>query len=573
MFPRLEIPPIISFIKKKRWFNRMKNEISYFGDLREQIMNEERWVEDKFVVYSYEPGSGKSQNTFRFLAEMTKEKTHRVLYVQRFVRDDELDNTVATINCHAGKRVAKGFHSKMKIKEKQKCIEAQVLCVSHQMYLQICKGVRGELVDNRNILIIDEHPDLVERITLNFSDVCELWGKSIENDHLENLAYLLRNKRYECISKPKQNIMQYIDFNEKKFEPYKKIFTKKSDKIAKIIGQPLLEKLQQILSNGCYFYENAFHTFNNQLQLYPLKNNIILDANGSFDYRYRLSSQFIVKEQENFYDYSTSTLQHFTVKTDKTSLNKQINLAERVFEKISLESKEKTLIITDKDNSENVGGKVSEYLSLLGFNKEEIEKRVSLDYFGNLIGVNTYRDYDTVIVLKTPFFDYLSYALTYFYFQSKDSRNMEDITVFKNVDVESIRKTVVGGEIYQAIKRINRDNSQSAQMIVCTDYQEAIDVVVGQLPKVKYESDSLKVNKFKEKELPENSTIARVTKAEKFLLEQMEAGVKEVRKKIIRDLVGITDSGNFKRTILKNLAPFFKQHEIEITTNCIILNK
>jgi hypothetical protein len=574
MFPRLAIPPIISFIKKERWSNCMEKEMnSYFGDLREQIMNEEKWVEDKFIVFSYEAGSGKSQSTFRFLAEMTKQKSNRVLYVQRFVKDDELDNTVSTINSHAGKRVVEGIHSKMGVREKKKCIDAQVLVISHQMYLQICSGKRQELVKNRDILIIDEYPDLVERITLTINDVCELWGKSIENNHLENLAYLLRKKRYECMSNSKQCKMQYIDFGEKEFELYKRIFSQRSEKIAEIIGEPLLEKLQQILSNGCYFYESAFHTFNNQLKLHTLKNNIILDANGSFDYRYRLSSQFIVKETVKFYDYSTSTLQHFKVKTDKTALKKQINLAEKTFEKISLENKNKTLIVTDKDNTEKVERKVSGYLSQLGFSKEEIDKRVSIDYFGNLIGVNTYRDFETVVVLKTPFFDYLSYALTYLYFQSKDDKKMEDISVFQNADVESIRKTVVGGEIYQAIKRINRDNSQFAQMIVCTDYQEAIDVVVGQLPNIKYESDSVEVNKLKVDELPGNSAIARVAKAEKFLLEQMDAGVEKVQKKILKDLVGVKDGGNFKRTILNNLAPFIKKHEIEITNNWIILTK
>lgn len=423
------------------------------------------------------------------------------------------------------------------------------------------------------MLIIDEYPDLVERITLTHNDIGNMWMLSYGNDQLEKLAYLLRKKLYDCKSKSKQNIMQYIHFSEKEFEPYKKMLSGKTNKIVQIFGHPLLEKLQQILSNGCHFYENAFHTFDNGIKLTPLKNNIILDANGCFDYRYRLSSQFIVREQKKFYDYSSSTLQHFKIKTDKSALSKQINLAERVFEKVSLENKEKTLIVTDKDNAKEVQKKALVYLSLFGFNEDEVNKRVSVDYFGNLIGVNTYRDYDTVIVLKTPFFDYLSYALTYFYFQSTEKDAMSDIVVFKNDDVESIRKTIVGGEIYQAIKRINRDNSQSAQMIVCSDYQEAIDVVVGQLPKVKYERDTLKVNKLKEKELPENSTKARVAKAEKFLLEQMEAGVKEVRKNVIRDLVGVRDRGNFNRTILKNLAPFFKRHEIEITNNRIILNK
>ncbi|MEC2157665.1 hypothetical protein [Virgibacillus halodenitrificans] len=79
--------------------------------------------------------------------------------------------------------------------------------------------------------------------------------------------------------------------------------------------------------------------------------------------------------------------------------------------------------------------------------------------------------------MKTPYYDYLSYALTYFYYRSLDGEKMEDIKVFHNEKVEEIRKTTVAGEVYQAIKRINRDNSQSAEMIVCTGYQEAMEIV------------------------------------------------------------------------------------------------
>jgi len=547
--------------------------INYFKDLREQIMNEEKWVEDKFVVFGYQAGSGKSRNTFRFIAEMAKEKSHRILYVQKFVRDEELDNTVATINHHASKRIAGGFHSKMEEMAKKEVINAQIMCISHQMYLQICKGNRSELVKGRDVLIIDEYPDLVEKITLDQGDIGNLWMLSYGDYQLENMAHLLRKKRYECNSKAIQNIMEHIDFSEKEFEPFKKMFSGRTDKIAKIIGQPLLEKLQQILSNGCLFYENAFHTFNNQLKLYPLKNNIILDANGEFDYRYRLSSQFIVKAQKAFYNYSRSKLQHFEIKTDKTSLKKQINLADKVFKKIALEGKGKTLIVTDKDNSDKVKAKVIEYLTSLGFNKGEAENKVKIDHFGNLIGVNTYRDYETVIILKTPFYDYLSYALIYFYFLSMEKKAMCNVEVFKNDVVEMLRKSMVAGEIYQAMMRINRNNSQQALFVVCTDYQEAMGLVLGQLPNIQFESDSLEVNNNKVKEPTKNSTVARVAKAEKFLLDQMEAGVKEVQKKDIRELVGIVDGGNFKRTILNNLALFFKQHNIEITNNRIILNK
>lgn len=550
--------------------------IKYFDDLREQIMNEKMWDKDRFAVFSHEAGSGKSQETLRFIGEMAKGTTDKFLYVQKFVKNGEMDETVATINKHAGKRVAEQFHSKMTVRQQNAVKNAQILVIAHQMYLQVCKDKRIELERNRDVLIIDEYPDQVERVTLNLRDVCELWGCS-NDKYLENLADLLKKKLNDCLNKKKKNVINYVDFNEIEFEQYKKLLLEPSDKMAGIIGQSILEKLQQILANGCFYYENAFHTFNNQLKLHAFKkNNIILDAN-SFDHRYLLSPKFSVRQQEKLYEYSSTTLQHISTKTDKTSLKKQINLAEKVFDKISLENKGKTLIVTDIENSDSVKEKAFEYLSKLGLSKNEIEEKVKVDHFGNLIGVNCYRDFESVVILKTPFHDYLSYVLTYFYFRSQEvigkKEKMEDIELFKNEEVEKIRKTIVAGEIYQALKRINRDNSRSAQMVVCTDYQEAIDLVAEQLPSIQYTSDSLEVNEKKAKVAPANSSKVRVAIVEKFLFEQMKAGVKEVRKKVIKELVGITDSGNFKRTILNKLALFFKQHDIQITNNCIILNR
>lgn len=85
----------------------------------------------------------------------------------------------------------------------------------------------------------------------------------------------------------------------------------------------------------------------------------------------------------------------------------------------------------------------------MGYNDKEIaniiKERIAIDYFGNIIGVNSYRDFDTAVILKTPYFDYLSYALTYFYFRRLDGEEIEDIRVFKNEWVEEIRKDRCSG--------------------------------------------------------------------------------------------------------------------------------
>ncbi|MEC2157663.1 DEAD/DEAH box helicase family protein [Virgibacillus halodenitrificans] len=171
---------------------------NYFHELRQHILDESKWDKSNFVVFNHEAGTGKSQSTFRFIGEMTKEKAHRVLYVQRFVRDDELNKTVDTINEHAGKRVAEGVYSKEKQSTIRKKAKAQVLCISHQMYKQICLGNREELKNERNLLIIDEYPDLVEKVSVTLDDIAYLWGRNIRNKFLDDLANLLREKHHDC---------------------------------------------------------------------------------------------------------------------------------------------------------------------------------------------------------------------------------------------------------------------------------------------------------------------------------------------------------------------------------------
>src|SRR5690554_1150086 len=122
----------------------------YFNELEEQIMNKKKWDQKRFHVFNHEAGSGKSKNTFRILGEMFQRKAckllaetskhYRVLYVQHFVKDDQLIITAETINTYAGTKVAMAFDSDdNKSKKRRKLAEeSPILCISHNMYLQIC---------------------------------------------------------------------------------------------------------------------------------------------------------------------------------------------------------------------------------------------------------------------------------------------------------------------------------------------------------------------------------------------------------------------------------------------------
>jgi hypothetical protein len=546
----------------------------YFKELREQIIDTNKWDKEHFVVFDHEAGTGKSREARRILGEMTKTHDHRVLYVQLFERNQELDNTVRAINEHAGRIVAERF-AKDDIKSRKKreqAIEAQILCITHRMYKQICSGTHRDLLEGRGILIIDEYPDLLEKITVSREDIMHLWADYCDYRHkeIEDLAYILRDKlneyekKYYAIQHKK---MIPLSFESEKYDKYKKAIRQLLKIRMDKEKRELLRKFQQILENGALFFEKKFHTYDASYDFVLLDNNIILDANANFDYRYRLSDKFILKNQGKVYDYAHSVFYQYNVNTSKKGLSKYLNFMQTVLGEISIEGRKGILFVTDKDNKENVEKSIEYYFASYGDNLSEIEERlnckIAVDYFGNLVGVNTYKDFDTVVILKTPFFDYLTYSLTYFYFQKKlPSGNIE---IFKDEKVENIRKNTIAGEIYQAIKRISRDNSHSSKMYVFCDNQDIVDIVLQQFPNIQYVKREIYVAKKREEQdnpkRKETLYEQKIAKLRELLLEYKEAGVPSVRKKELREKLGIKDKSNFAK-MLRSQHSFLQTHYI-----------
>ena len=63
------------------------------------------------------------------------------------------------------------------------------------MYSNICRGDHQDLIANRRILVIDEYPDLSERITVTNKEIGQLWTDIFQYGFAEtdDLASLLRD--------------------------------------------------------------------------------------------------------------------------------------------------------------------------------------------------------------------------------------------------------------------------------------------------------------------------------------------------------------------------------------------
>ncbi|WP_108671771.1 hypothetical protein [Peribacillus acanthi] len=546
-----------------------------FDDLKNQIFDRNKWNSKVFSVYGYEAGAGKSRRTQQYLAETED----RALYVQRFSKDGELDATAERINSLAGNEIAVAFTGEdtKKKRARKRAIEARTLCITHKMYSNICRGDHQDLIADRRILVIDEYPDLLEQISVTNKEIGQLWTEIFqygfaETDDLASLLREMANKYSNDSEVLKNREIVFVSFQSDKYDKYKEVI----EQLLKKVGQTkrneqkeLLFKFHQILNNGCYFYEGAFHTFDSTPKFAMLDCNIILDANW-FDYRYSLSTKFNVIKQSKIFDYSQAEFYHYDLNTSKKALKNYINLTEKSLERIDLKDSSGVLFITEQGQMEQVEKGIETYFNdTLNGIQETLGVPISTDYFGNLIGKNNYRNFNTVIVQKTPNFNYGTYALTNFFYKYHENLPTDNISIFQDEDVEKIRLSTISGEIYQAIRRIARDNPADAKIHLFNSNQEVIDMVLEQLPNIQYHKCQIDINRIgkvkgaKEERKKEPTQFdEKVEEVKGILTNLQQSGKSYIRKKEVRIQVGIKDGANFSK-VLDVLRPFLQINQIK----------
>lgn len=530
-------------------------DIDYFKELKRQIVDERLWDKNKFFVFDHEAGTGKSRYTQQLLGEMTKTRGNKVLYVQKFKKDDELKKTVQRINYFAGTVVAGYYCSDMRREMKEKVKDAQILCVTHQLYYQICKGNNLELIQGRDILLIDELPQLIQEVYVTRDDIASLWvrfnrdGDGAGRKLAQALLDLLLGNR-----ESKHDEIEYIDFRLEKYDSFRELFsivrnsryghTKKEKEV--------LDKIDMLLNQGFFISQNRFISWERGVELCKLKDNIILDANGDFEYKYKLNSQFEVKSQKKRFEYKDTNFFHYNIKTTKGELGENREIIHgKIVSTIDWENINKVLFVTDIAGEWSLEKEILSYLRFYGDNLGEIQqnfnKIISIDHFGNLIGKNDYRDFDTIVILKTPNYNYISYVLDYAFLAGNVIDGMR-FEPFKNQVIEKIRISTVAGEFYQAIKRINRENELTSNIYLFSDDMDAVAIVKKQLTNVQY---SVRETKLQERDYNlENRPKNQLNKLKEILLRYRKDEVKEISKKVIRDELGI-EAPNLSKLLLE----------------------
>jgi len=521
-----------------------------FNHYWECLTNEQYWYSNKFRVLNHEAGTGKTLKTFEFFGKMYKEGyNYKILYVQYFSKDNSLIHTINYINDEAGAQIAGFIDSRTTKSAYKDAINAQVLCITHAMYREICKGKHKNLIRDRDILVIDEFPNLYEEFVITKQDIRELLKFSDLDDNVKKLHdYILRKINENSISKNKMKIIKFNDENIHKI--IKRIYNIVHSREEK----KFLYKFKKLFENVVVLNNNTLYTFENKTEYKLLKNNIILDANGGFDYRYQINPIFEVDNQPKVFEYKDSVINFYNLNTSKTALKKYEDYVFVTLNEIKQTTKQgdKQLIVIDKENAE----KIKEYAKYT-FDWDNVK----IDYFGNLVGKNDYRDFNKIWLLKTPNYNFATYILQYTFYSGKkfDNRYNLDIvtqnkvTRFKSEELEKLRQSILLGEFYQAIKRINRYNTKSSEINIITNDEVIVNKIKNQFKGIELVNKNISVSFKQNYNTKQNKSQEAIEKYKAIILETINQKQDTISKADISNQLGLDKS---------NLHRFFKNEEV-----------
>lgn len=563
--------------------------------LKDFILNRESG-EDTIYVFNHEAGFGKSRITDEVLQQEIIDTScidlagddHKFLLVKKFKKDvlqseetissgGRFKDVVLGITAENWTDGAKWRYKKEQLKH------FKVLIITHSRYISICtdEDERQALMEGRHTLIIDEKvefpiysfderqydklqkylpkpaPPLLYEITLPLFEEMKFQksrtneaGKVRFNNEILICSPMLKNK--ESLISEMRNL---VDKNTR---------LKLNDSID---ANKIIKALENLYGKKCLFNGEKISTILEHHKFLTLKNNILLDANGEIDALYsdRLSNRFESKRQTKIIYHDNCEIQHLHFNTSKASI---VKLEEEYFSKIINLIKEehkpddKTLIIMQKrfvmDDNKRVASFVNRLYKngihsvFVGSEDEENNynnESYAVNWFGNLIGKNDWKDFNQCWIIGTPLLPMDTYILNMWQYTGKMNWKIgkevvkkEGVQQFKNKDLEKIRKGYIVGEIYQAIKRIQRNHHPHAQFFIVNNDNDVFDNVVKHLPNVQ-------VREPIELDLKSEKNRAR--------LESMKQGKENKTLKIL-DVVLSKNPGSYTKSLIEEEAEIAK---------------
>ncbi|WP_340010828.1 hypothetical protein MHI32_21695 [Paenibacillus sp. FSL H7-0690] len=465
------------------------------------VINSKHSLSDSFNVFALEAGLGKSKAIIEVINENLDDWDNKQSYliVRRFTID--IQQSQKYLEHHNNPLLTKvlGITSdnwnewQYKI---DKLKDIRVLIISHQRYINLCLDdtVRQAFMVNRKVLVIDEKVNfpIYTFSKKTYDEVRSLLHTSIQPEYDKVCQKLLKELQKQEVQKSINKVLRC----EPKIHPatlvnFQKVMevnieNEKDNKTRNTLKH-FMAGLDQWYSTKCVYNSGNISTYNRKHKLWGLKNNIILDASAGIDGIYNLGN-FKLIGQKRIVDHSNSIFRIFNFNSSKSHLrNNHSEFYPEICEKIKANHKtdDKTLIICHKDNHKAILELLYQAeISRIGIGDEYNGEKFAINWFGNLIGKNEYSNFTQCWIIGTPNIPYEQYLVQYM-MHKQDDLGKKSIDIvrgrFKNDEFRAVQLGYIASEIYQSIKRIQRNAMPHGEFFIVNSDEQIMKMVLSQI--------------------------------------------------------------------------------------------
>lgn len=467
-------------------------------DLVNDIINGEHT--NHFKVIDLECGTGKTLTTEKALAKMIMETDKSALFV-RLTKED-CRTSANRINDICKNKCALVFNNDLNKKERDELsshlADYRVVCIAHQKYVNLSRDNRKAFTKGRDILVIDEFPSDVVSMKIDMEYI-DFYKSLFKFDPVLSDRYCKIVKEIEtCLLSRKEVDRAFVKLAEanmrKSVAEFKQLMkssvsqaqlqcllvdkslpsTYKDDDVKKTVQSlcKQVDNIQQFYGKVCVLANNTIHTSDTRYDRWFLQNNILLDASGCLQSAYELDPKmYRLANLEPVLDHGKWTIYNILVNTTTKGKTQITNFTEIVNNILS--RNEECLLVCKKEE----------------LDRYECKHKC---YFGNITGSNEFRNLKNVVIAHTPNLDDIQYLVKYLHYNRKEIQEgvlrgkstgsgITHIWKFNDERFERIREKWAANEIYQAIKRVNRQMEHSTKCFLLCNNQNVVKLVADKL--------------------------------------------------------------------------------------------
>lgn len=546
-----------------------------------------------FAVFDIEAGCRKTRTAESALVDLYKTGKKAIL-VRR--TDNDCRESMQNINALSGKDIAFAYNNEDVPVNKISKVNAvlhtiPIVIITHQKYTVLMKETakRKLFAEDRSTLVIDEFLSTVNIIALSNNDL-KTYEALFENDSVLLQAFNRAMRQPIDYLKAYGNERRFASLSDKSpskdFNALIKLIRanvsdgllkKWTEKIrcnvdpmpdlnlvllddmrtVKMLCENILN-YKQFFMGMCLYCDKKLYTTDKRYNYWFLDNNIMLDASGELQIAYSLNQEeFSLQHCEKVLDHRKWKIINVPVTTTTAVKDKILNFYDVVNHELKRYGSD-ILVVGKKDE-----------MGLIDVPEE------NKGYFGNITGSNQWFDKKNVAIIQTHNLSDVDYILKYLHYSKNaieeafpltckcNGRTVKRIYSFTDKRLEKIRVHWIASEIYQAVKRVNRNMMYDTDVLIFINNEDVIKLLESQMKNcnveiMEFNHDTFIMEKSRQddyvEELKQDSYAAKfigfLAETQNGMHPEFVDNQHRILKAKVKEYLGIKSSGNFSNKVL-----------------------